>query len=155
MYLTSSSLASASSFSHWHGKHLRGGDLWTNPQVHGDGPRVHRGRQAQGRDPGGAGLEPESKSLGCPALEADKMDEPGDEDELLKEDVTSFRSVAARSNYLGMDLSRHLVRREGVVRDDVKADPKVVEATEAAGEVPCGQGGHDVGVQGGCPDGPD
>ena len=49
------------------------------------------------------GLESESKSLGCPALGADKMDEPGDENELLKEDVTSFRSVAARSNYLGMD----------------------------------------------------
>ena len=49
------------------------------------------------------GLESESKSLGCLALGADKMDEPGDENELLKEDVTSFRSVAARSNYLGMD----------------------------------------------------
>ena len=49
------------------------------------------------------GLESESKSLGCPALGADKMDEPRDENELLKEDVTSFRSVAARSNYLGMD----------------------------------------------------
>ena len=49
------------------------------------------------------GQESESKSLGCPALGADKMDEPGDENELLKEDVTSFRSVAARSNYLGMD----------------------------------------------------
>ena len=31
------------------------------------------------------------------------MDEPADENELVKEDVTSFRSVAARSNYLGMD----------------------------------------------------
>ena len=49
------------------------------------------------------GLESESKSLGCPALGADKMDELGDENEMLKEDVTSFRSVAARSNYLGMD----------------------------------------------------
>ena len=38
-----------------------------------------------------------------PASGADKMDEPGDENELLKDDVTSFRSVAARSNYLGMD----------------------------------------------------
>ena len=37
------------------------------------------------------GLESESKSLGCPALGADKMDEPGDENELLKKDVTSFR----------------------------------------------------------------
>ena len=46
------------------------------------------------------GLELESKSLGCPALGADK---PGDENELLKEDVTSFWLVAARSNYLGMD----------------------------------------------------
>ena len=41
------------------------------------------------------------------------------------------------------------------MRDDVEADPKVVEATEAAGEVPCGQGGHDVRVQGGRPDGHD
>ena len=41
------------------------------------------------------------------------------------------------------------------MRDDVEADPKVVEVTEAAGEVPCGQGGHDVGVQGGRPDGHD
>ena len=47
--------------------------------------------------------KPESKSLGCPALGADKMDEAGDEDELPKEDVAIFRSVAARSNYLGMD----------------------------------------------------
>ena len=47
------------------------------------------------------GLEPES--LGCPALGADKMDEVGDEDELPKEDVAIFRSVAAWSNYLGMD----------------------------------------------------
>ena len=31
------------------------------------------------------------------------MDEAGDEDELPKEDVAIFRSVAARSNYLGMD----------------------------------------------------
>ena len=31
------------------------------------------------------------------------MDEPGDEDVLLKEGVTSFQSVAARSDYLGMD----------------------------------------------------
>ena len=38
------------------------------------------------------GLESESKSLGCPSLGADKMDEPGNEYELLKEDVTSFRS---------------------------------------------------------------
>ena len=30
-----------------------------------------------------------------------------------------------------------------------------MEETEAAGEVPCGQGGHDVGVQGGRPDGHD
>ena len=37
------------------------------------------------------GLEPESKSLKCPALGADKMDESGDEDELPREDVTSFR----------------------------------------------------------------
>ena len=51
------------------------------------------------------GLESESKSLGCPALGTDKMDEAGDEYEFLKEDVTSFRSVAARSNYLGMDRS--------------------------------------------------
>ena len=49
------------------------------------------------------GLELESKSLGCPALRADKMDEAADEDELPKEDVAIFRSVAARSNYLGMD----------------------------------------------------
>ena len=33
-------------------------------------------------------LEPESKSLGCPAHGADKMEEPGGEDELPKEDVT-------------------------------------------------------------------
>ena len=89
------------------------------------------------------GLESESKSLGCPALGADKMD-----NELLKEDVTSFRSVAARSNYLGMD-------RPDIQYGVKEADPKVVEATEAAGEVPCGQGGHDVGVQGGRPDGHD
>ena len=49
------------------------------------------------------GLESESKSLGCPAIGRDEMDEPGDENELLTEDVTSFRSVAARSNYLSMD----------------------------------------------------
>ena len=49
------------------------------------------------------GLEPESKSLRCLALGADKMDEAGDEDELPKEAVAIFRSVAARSNYLGMD----------------------------------------------------
>ena len=49
------------------------------------------------------GLEPESKSLGCSALGADKMDEAEDEDELPKENVAIFRSVAARSNYLGMD----------------------------------------------------
>ena len=85
--------------------------------------------------------------------EPDKMDEPGDEDELLKEDVTSFRSVVARLNFLGMDRSRHPVWREGVVLDDVEADPEVVETSEAAGNVPCGQGGHDVGVQGGRLDG--
>ena len=86
---------------------------------------------------------------------ADKMDKAGDEDELPKEDVAIFRSVAARSNCLGMDGPEHPVRREGVVRVDVEADLKVVEAAEAAGEVPCGQGGHDVGVQGGRPDGHD
>ena len=41
------------------------------------------------------------------------------------------------------------------MRVDVEADPKVVEAAEAAGEVVCGQGGHDAGVQGGRPDGKD
>ena len=41
------------------------------------------------------------------------------------------------------------------MRVDVEADPKVVEAAEAAGEVPCGQGGHDAGVQDGRPDGYD
>ena len=56
-------------------------------------------------------LEQESKSLGCPALGADKMDEPEDEDELLKEDVTSFRLVVARSNYLGMDRTSSTARR--------------------------------------------
>ena len=39
------------------------------------------------------GLEPESKSLGCQALGADKMDEAGDEDELPKEDVAIFCKV--------------------------------------------------------------
>ena len=43
------------------------------------------------------GLEPESKSLKCPAVGADKIDEAGDEDELPKEDVAIFRSVVSRS----------------------------------------------------------
>ena len=50
------------------------------------------------------------------------MDEPGDEDELLKEDVTSFRSVTARSNYLGMD--RPDIQYGVKERDDVEADPR-------------------------------
>ena len=41
--------------------------------------------------------------MGCPALRADKMDEPRDEDELPEEDVNMLQSVAVRSNYLGMD----------------------------------------------------
>ena len=101
------------------------------------------------------GLESESKSLGCPALGADKMDEPGDENELLKEDVTSFRSVAARSNYLGMDRSDIQYGVKELCATMSRPTQKDVEATEAAGEVPCGQGGHDVGVQGGRPDGHD
>ena len=75
--------------------------------------------------------------------------EAGDEDELPMEDVSIFWSVAARSNYLGP------VRRDGAVRVDVEADPKVVEAAEAVGEVACGKGGHFVGVQGGRLDGYD
>ena len=41
------------------------------------------------------------------------------------------------------------------MRVDFEADPKIVEAAEAAGEVPCGQAEHDVGVQGGRQDGYD
>ena len=68
------------------------------------------------------------------------MDEVGDEDELPKEDVAIFQSVAARSNYLGMDRPDIQYGREGAVRIDVEADPKVVEA-EQLGEVSCGQAG--------------
>ena len=88
----------------WHGGRRRGGDLRKNPQVYGDGPRVYRGRQAQGHDPGGVGAGAGVQVLGVPGLEgADKMDEAGDEDELRKENVAIFLSVAARSNHLDMD----------------------------------------------------
>ena len=99
------------------------------------------------------GLESEPKSLGCPALGADKVDEPGDENEVAEGRCHQLPVGSCEVELLEHGPPRHPVRREGVVHDDVEADPKVVEATEAAEEVPCGQGGHDVGVQGGRPDG--
>ena len=87
----------------WHGGRQRGGDLrktlkFTEMGLEYTADGKHRGTILEG-----LGLEPESKSLGGPALAADKMDEAGGEDELPKEGVPIFRSVAARSNYLGMD----------------------------------------------------
>ena len=55
------------------------------------------------------GLEPESKSLGCPALAADKMDESGDEEELrrrVKSSPISVLSVMGESFHVPRTESR-------------------------------------------------
>ena len=52
----------------WHGRRHRGGDLTNNPQVHGDGPRENRGRQAQGLDSGGVGAGARVLVVGVPGV---------------------------------------------------------------------------------------
>ena len=80
----------------WHGRRQRDGGLGKNPR-----------RDTILED---LGLEPESKSLGCPALGADKMDEAGDEEELPKEGVRHFLVGSCKVELRGHGPPRHPVR---------------------------------------------